>query len=166
MRLAASEEDLARQLADWLFWQHRELRGLAHFDFGTGTKLTIGQARKQKSLNPQRGWPDLFIAMPTYYPDTLIAGLFIELKTAGTRLQKRDGSWASPHIAEQAAVLERLREVGYAAHFGIGLDDCIRLVEQYLTPAKAHDVRRRRTGTATDVVYRPAKPRKRDMEPF
>lgn len=138
---------MSRQLAHWLWWQHPELRGLAHFDFGSGVKLAISQARRQKALNPHRGFPDLFIAYPIFYQQFMVAGYFLELKRDGTRLQKRDGSWASEHIAEQAAMLERLRSAGYAADFGVGLEECIRLIEDYLAPIKAKDVTRPVFGT-------------------
>lgn len=38
------------------------------------------------------------------------AGLFIELKRNGTHIKKRDGSYASDHIAEQAKLLSLLED--------------------------------------------------------
>lgn len=141
MRLVGSEEELSRQLSEWLQYQHRDAALYAHFDYGSGLKMTVSQARRQKALNPTRGWPDVFIAFPVSYPYALIAGLFIELKRDGTALKKRDGSWASPHIAEQAEMLERLASVGYIAEFACGLDEAMALIDRYLGPIKARDVR-------------------------
>lgn len=141
MKRAGSEDELAQALSDWLYWQHRDIAPFAHFDYGSGLRMTMGQARRQKALNPYRGWPDFMLASPIVYQAAVTGGLFLELKKLGTRLKKRDGSWASVHIAEQAWMLERLREVGYVAEFAVGLDEAMRRVEDYLAPIKARDVR-------------------------
>jgi hypothetical protein len=59
-------------------------------------------------------------------------GLFIELKKEGTRLKKKDGTWATEHIAEQAAVLEELRKRGYAAEFAVGFEHAKGIIDTYL----------------------------------
>lgn len=59
-------------------------------------------------------------------------GLLIELKRDGTRLKKKDGSWASEHIEEQARVLQTLREKGYAAEFAVGFDEAKKIIDWYL----------------------------------
>ena len=59
-------------------------------------------------------------------------GLFIELKKNGTRLRKKDGSWASEHLEEQAKVLQGLRERGYKAEFAVGFDEAKNLIDNYL----------------------------------
>lgn len=134
MLKSGSEEQLTFQLARYLQLQHPDV--LAHFDFGSGTKLTQGQARKQRRLNAP-GWPDLFIAKSArvaidglgsiYYH-----GLFIELKREGTRLRKRNGDWASEHLEEQAEVLQKLTKLGYIAQFAVGIDEAIELIDSYL----------------------------------
>ena len=60
------------------------------------------------------------------------AGLFIELKKDGTRLKKRNGEWASEHIAEQSQVLQALQDRGYKADFALGFDQAKRLIDDYL----------------------------------
>lgn len=100
-----------------------------HNDFGSGLKMTIGQAKKQKFLNnPWRAYPDLFVSEPrrSYH------GLYIELKRPGTRLKKKTGEWASEHIEEQAAMLSSLRERGYRAEFAVGYDEAIEILHDYL----------------------------------
>jgi hypothetical protein len=114
---------------------------LWHFDYGSGLKMTMSQAARQKRLN-RKSWPDLFIANPVdirhgqsrsgAYP-----GLFLELKREGTRIYKRDGLLvANEHIKEQAAVLQELRDQGYAADFAVGLDDAIEKIDNYLKGAE------------------------------
>lgn len=131
-----TEADLQVQVADYL--RLRYPRALFHSDFGSGIKLTMGQAAKQKRQNGgRRAWPDLFIAYPV--PRCVAGswnheyhGLMIELKKEGTRLRKRNGDWASDHIAEQAAVLERLEDAGYHAVFAVGFDEARKVIDDYL----------------------------------
>lgn len=132
-----------------------------HSDYGSGIKLTPGQAIKQKRQNGgRRAWPDMFIAKSCeWFPyqcrlplldqyeryaaqgiycydldcdELILHGLFLELKKEGTRLKKRNGDWATPHIAEQAAVLEKLRSRGYCAEFAVGFEEAKRIIDEYL----------------------------------
>lgn len=131
-----TEAELQQQVADYLRLQYPDV--LFHSDFGSGVKLTIGQAIRQKRQNGgRRAWPDMFIAEPVprcidggwdyeYY------GLFIELKKEGTRLKKKDGSWASEHLAEQYDLLDRLKFRGYEAQFAVGFDEAKNLIDEYL----------------------------------
>ena len=127
-----NEAELQVAVAEYIRLQYPKV--LFHSDFGSGIKLTKGQAIKQKRQNGGiRGWPDMFIAEPYYFIDGDISpGLFIELKKEGTRLKKKDGSWASEHIAEQAELLEKLRERGYEAEFGVGFNDTKKIIDNYL----------------------------------
>lgn len=59
-------------------------------------------------------------------------GLFLELKKEGTRLKKKNGEWATEHIAEQAKVLEKLRQRGYCAEFAVGFEEAKRIIDGYL----------------------------------
>lgn len=126
------EEVIQQQIADYLCLQYPEV--IFHSDFGSGARLTMGQAARQKRLNGgRRAWPDMFIAEPNMLPDGRGAfGLFIELKREGTRLKKKDGKWASPHIEEQADVLDRLTFRGYRAEFAVGFDEAKRIIDDYL----------------------------------
>lgn len=146
-----TEAQLQEQVADYLRLQYPDV--MFHSDFGSGIKLTAGQAMKQKRQNGgQRAWPDMFIAEPRHQwapklglgirivasdgESTLfsqvMAGLFIELKREGTRIHKRNGDWASDHIAEQARVLEKLRVRGYCAEFAVGFDMAKKIIDEYL----------------------------------
>lgn len=143
----ATEAELQTQVADYLRLQYPDV--LFHSDFGSGVKLTPGQATRQKRQNGgRRAWPDMFIAetycftdeedgvnddgSPKLIPVYHKIGLFLELKKEGTRLKKKDGYWATEHIAEQAKVLEDLRECGYCAEFAVGFDEAKRIIDEYL----------------------------------
>jgi hypothetical protein len=122
-----TESKLQEQVADYLTYRYSEV--LFHSDFGSGVKLTMGQAVKQKRQNGgRRAWPDIFIAEPIngYH------GLFIELKRDKTRIKKRNGEWASEHIAEQANMLQKLKEKGYKAVFAVGFDQARSIIDDYL----------------------------------
>ena len=131
-----SESELQIMVADYLKLQYPNV--LFHSDFGSGIKLTMGQAAKQKRQNGgRRAWPDMFIAEPSPRCidggwDNEFHGLFLELKKEGTRLKKKNGEWASEHIAEQAEVLERLTFRGYVAEFAVGFDEAKEIIDNYL----------------------------------
>ncbi len=155
-----SESDLQTQVADYLRLQYPDV--LFHSDFGSGAKLTPGQAMKQKRQNGgRRAWPDMFIAemhiiIPRDFNDArkyeqshwvcfphqkgeykkpamvVMAGLFLELKKEGARLKKKNGEWATEHIAEQAEVLEGLRQRSYCAEFAVGFEEAKKIIDEYL----------------------------------
>ncbi len=127
-----TEAELQQQIADYLRLQYPNV--LFHSDFGSGIKLTMGQAIKQKRQNGgRRAWPDMFIAEPIKFLNDLDAsGLFLELKKEGTRIRKRNGDWATDHIREQGELLEALRRRGYAAEFVVGFDDAKTVIDNYL----------------------------------
>ena len=121
------ESDLQVQVADYLRLRYPDVQ--FHSDYGSGLKLTQGQAMKQKRQNGgRRGWPDLFVAEPK----NGLHGLFIELKKAGTRLKKKDGTWASSHLEEQNEVLNKLQKKGYAAYFAVGFEEAKDIIDDYL----------------------------------
>ncbi len=145
-----SEETLHQQVADYL--RLRYAGRLFHSDFGSGIKLTIGQASKQKRVQGgRRAWPDIFVAEPRAIlgghgnvmslngepVEALFYGLFLELKREGTRISKKDGSLVSDeHIREQAAVLEELRNRGYKAEFAVGFEEAKKIIDNYLGGVK------------------------------
>ena len=126
-----SEAELQANVALFLRCNYPDV--LFHSDFGSGIKLKPWQAKAQKIQNGgRRAWPDMFIAEPRSTFTTLYHGLFIELKKEGTRLKKKNGDWASDHIAEQAEVLETLRNKGYKAEFAVGIFEATDLIDEYL----------------------------------
>jgi hypothetical protein len=146
MRKVGSEEDITFQLANHMRRHHAHV--LYHFDFGSGIKLTQGQAMKQKRLN-NRGWPDFTIANSKFVAGSIdvFGSLYLEIKKLGTKLkrekaarkvlkgenrQRRKGDWWDAHMEEQAHVLEMLRDQGNYAEFGVGLDECLYYVHEYV----------------------------------
>ena len=127
-----TELELQAQVADYLRLQYPGV--LFHSDFGSGIKLTMGQAAKQKRLQGgRRAWPDIIVAERGLdMGGNVRYALFIELKREGTRLKKKSGEWASEHIKEQAEMLEELRDRGYAAYFAVGFDEAKEIIDGYL----------------------------------
>ena len=128
-----TEAELQEQVADYLRLQYPSV--LFHSDFGSGAKLSWAQARRQKRQNGgRRAWPDLFVAeLIDDGFSKLHGGLFIELKKAGTRIFKKDGTLvADQHIREQAEMLQRLRQRGYKAEFACGFDEAKKIIDEYL----------------------------------
>lgn len=123
-----TELELQAQVADYIRLQYPDV--IFHSDFGSGIKLTMGQAIKQKRLNGgRRSWPDMFLAEPK----DKYSGLFIELKKEGVRVYKKDGTLVSDgHIREQYDMLEQLRRRGYAANFACGFDEAKALIDRYM----------------------------------
>lgn len=138
-----SEHNLYEQIARYLQLQYPDV--IYRFDLSADLKLTMGQAAKHKRLHSKRGYPDLFIAKPKEIKVKTalgggyglveikpLGGLYIEIKKDGEKLTKKDGSWRTPHIAEQAEALEKLRARGYKAEFGVGFSECKQIIDEYL----------------------------------
>ena len=137
---ANSEEALSIKVSDYLKVQYPNV--IYHFDYGSGLKMTKGQAIRQKRLNKDKSYPDLFIAKSKeigwtevgddFIPTKWMHGLYVELKKEGTRLKKKNGEWTSEHIADQAKMLEKLRDDGYKAEFAVGFDEAKEIIDNYL----------------------------------
>lgn len=131
-----TESELQILVANYLRLQYPDV--LFRSDFGSGAKLTPGQAIRQKRQNGgRRAWPDLFIAEPVdvdYGEPSWrkYSGLFLELKKEGTRIKKRNGEWASNHIREQAEILEILNKKHYKAEFAVGFNEARKQIDSYL----------------------------------
>lgn len=121
-----SEHQMYEQIARYLQLQYPDV--IYRFDLAADMKLTVGQAAKHKRLHPRRGYPDLFIAESR----NGLHALFIELKAKGTRLKKKDGTWASSHLEEQNEVLNKLQKKGYAAYFAVGFEEAKQIIDDYL----------------------------------
>jgi hypothetical protein len=119
------EYQLSKQIAYYLRAQYPKV--LFHFDL-TGANLSLAAAGKNKALQHSRGWPDLFIAEARGGRH----GLFIEIKTEGTKLYKRNGEPINEHIKEQLHCLLLLDINKYTIAFGIGFDNCKKIIDDYL----------------------------------
>lgn len=134
---ANKEYLVCKQIAAYLRLKYPKV--LFHFD-SSGMYHTPVQSKQMKSIQHSKGFPDLFIAMArviktgSKFPNDyeVYAGLFIELKAEGTRLTNCNGNYASTHIAEQAEVLQQLRDAGYKAQFACGFDEAKEIIDEYL----------------------------------
>lgn len=148
------EENVQVRVAQYLATNYPSVQ--FHSDFGSGCKLTKGQAIKQKRQNAgRRGWPDMFIAQSKVI--TLVKrsdeeggstiqikfGLFLELKKEGEKLlvgpraKNRflsiDGKeYKTEHLKEQADVIYELNQRGYIASFAVGFEEAKRIIDDYL----------------------------------
>lgn len=122
-----SEHNLYEQIARYLQLQYPDV--IYRFDLASDLKLTPGQAAKHKRLHPERGYPDLFIAESSSKDH----GLYLEIKTESNSPYKKDGTLKKDkHLEEQAEMLERLRARGYKAEFGVGIEECKKIIDEYL----------------------------------
>jgi len=122
------EQDVYNQLSQWLKLQHPNL--IWRWDFAAGQKMSVGMAMRMKKMQCGVAYPDFFLAKPS----SLHHGLYIEIKVDGFDLyQKRDKTkYLNEHIEAQAECLNRLNFYGYYAVWGIGFDNCKRIIETYL----------------------------------
>ncbi len=93
-----------------------------------GQHTNAARAGKNTRMRSGAGFPDWFLAEPRGDKH----GLFLELKRNGINLHKKNGEWVNPHVANQAAVLTRLDELGYGAWFAIGYDQAIEIIDEYM----------------------------------
>lgn len=122
-----SEHSLYEQIARYIQLQYPDI--IYRFDLAADLKLTPGQAAKHKRLHPERGYPDLFIAESSSRDH----GLYLEIKTESNSPYKKDGTLKKDkHLEEQAEMLERLRARGYRAEFGVGIEECKKIIDEYL----------------------------------
>ncbi len=122
-----SERELALQIAKYLQTNFPNI--LFRFDLAADLKLSIGQAKRQKRLHPNRGYPDLFIAQPNKY----CHGQYLELKKEGTTVWLKNGQLTSDsHIREQMATLIKLRMLGYNAQMVVGWDATKKAIDDYM----------------------------------
>jgi hypothetical protein len=119
------ESDIYFSIAKYMALKYPKV--VWRFDFSAGTKMTLGQAKKHKGMNPHRGYPDLLIC----HCKGGFGGLYLEIKKS--RVHKLDGQLMSDkHIHEQSEMLLHLEQAGYRAEFAIGLDECIKKIDAYL----------------------------------
>jgi hypothetical protein len=137
-----TELEIQAQVADYLRLRYPDV--LFHSDYGSGIRLTPGQAVKQKRLQGgRRAWPDLFIAEPKVDLIDVIqySGLFLELKRPDVKIYKKNGELvANEHIREQAALLDELHKRGYVAKFACGFDEAKKIIDEYLCGPEIEEV--------------------------
>ena len=121
-----SERTLHRAVCQYLKMAYPNV--IFNTDLSGAGKLTIGQATTLKALRSGRGFPDLVI----YESCKGFHGLFIELKQDLTKVFTNAGNCATPHIAEQWKMIQRLQERGYSASFAVGFSEAKLIIDNYL----------------------------------
>lgn len=126
VRRYPSEAVVHRQAISFLRTEYPTI--IFRTDYAAGMFMTPGQAHKHSLLQYKRGWPDITIFEPRqgYY------GLAIEVKTSLARVSKKDGSWATDHIREQAEMMAELRTKGWYCDFTRGYPAVCELISWYL----------------------------------
>jgi hypothetical protein len=123
--MAKPEQDLQLQICQYLRLQYPRA---IFFSEPSGLRVSIGQAVILKKMRSFGKLPDMFIA----FPNGKYHGFFIELKVEGTTIWKKDGELvADKHIQEQFKTLKTLYELGYAATFCCGFDQCKKKIDGY-----------------------------------
>lgn len=123
--MAKPEQDLQLQICEYLRLQYPKA---IFFSEPSGLRVSIGQAVILKKMRSFGKLPDMFIA----FPNGKYHGFFLELKVEGTTIWKKDGELvADKHIRAQFQTLKILYELGYAATFGIGFEQCKKKIDGY-----------------------------------
>lgn len=117
-----TEAQLHKQICQYL-----KLKQVCFNTDMSGIKLTIGQAKKMKSLRSSRAFPDIVV----YEPRGGYGGLFLEVKKE-TPYKKNGELKSSTHLKEQEDMINILNDKGYCASFAWSLDGAIELIERYL----------------------------------
>lgn len=121
------EYDVYKAAATYLKLQYP--KALYRFDMA-GLNLSIAQAGQNKAIQCTRGWPDFFVCEERH----AFKGLLLEIKPAGARIRKLNGSFASDHLEEQNACLIAFLQRGYYAEFCIGFDRFKEIIDWYMNP--------------------------------
>jgi len=131
------EESLQKQICTYLKLQFPSV--IFRSDYASGLHLTMNQAVIHKSLQSGRSFPDLFLFAPRVHGNKHYCGMALELKREHTAIYVTRGPRkgelvADPHLREQALMISELNALGYFARFGVGFDNCRRLIDWYLQP--------------------------------
>lgn len=122
------EKKLSYKIAEYMEKQYPKV--IFRFDVASDLYMTINQATTiRDKLRHKRGFPDMQIlkANSKYH------GLFIELKNGYSDVFKKDGDFKkSKHIQEQHEMHERLRAEGYHVVWGLGFDDTVNKIREYM----------------------------------
>ena len=124
--MSKPEQILREQITQYIKLQYPDV--IYKVDLESDIKLNIMQGVRNKKLQCGRGYPDLFIAEPRGNS----CGLFIELKASEITLKDGKTLKASQHPREQQLMLMKLSKRGYCAVFGVGFDNCKRIIDAYL----------------------------------
>jgi len=120
------EYALQTQVCNYVRLKYKEVLFMS--DTVASLKLTQAQAIRNKAIQkPNFKTPDLLI----FHPKKQYNGMFLELKVA-TPFLKDGHTPKTEHIAGQLNTIQKLRQLGYYANFGVGFEDCKKQIDFYL----------------------------------
>ena len=94
----------------------------------SGVRLSIGNAKKMIALKSIHKIPDLIIL----HPNKNYHGLIIEIKDKDKSPYLKNGKLStSKHVQEQNKTLKYLSKLGYKAVFGVGFEQCKKIIDEY-----------------------------------
>ena len=118
------ENNLQKACCDWLMVRYPKV--LFNADL-SGIKLSIGQAKRIKSLRSNSGFPDMAI----YKKNCAFNGIFIEFKKESPYL--KNGSLSSiEHIQKQNQIMDKLANEGFYCFFCWKLEIFIENITNYM----------------------------------
>lgn len=121
------EEDILQEaVIKYVYYTYR----VKAIPMNTEHKKSRFECYKSKVLGNYKGIVDLFIP----YPNKHYNGLFIELKTEGRKVFKKDGTlYANGKETHEAQLkeLERLNKLGYLALMVFGFDEVKKVLDKY-----------------------------------
>lgn len=121
------EYNLQTQIVQYLELQYKDVLFLS--DTVAFLKLTIPQQMRNKKIQ-KSGFkcPDILILEPK----GKYAGLFIELKVKDIFKKHTNQLLSNAHVEAQAECIEKLKEKGYYACFGIGFEQTKKIIDNYI----------------------------------
>jgi len=123
-----TEQQLAQKLSNYMQLKHPTQ--LFHFDTGADIFTNKTSAMRMSKLQGKnsKGHPDFILYLPT----KKYGALFIELKI--TSPFKKDGTLKkNKHLETQNKYHQILRNKGYKVEFGTGFDECVKIIEDYIS---------------------------------
>lgn len=118
-KLKVTERSVHNAVCKYLKLQYPNVMFLS--DFGAGLHMTPGNAQLQNKQKSNHSFPDLMI----FEPRGGYHGLFIEIK-------RDDKLVKSDHTKRQGECHTELVTKGYLATFGLGFDQCKKIIDFYL----------------------------------
>lgn len=95
---------------------------------------SVGSVMKAKREGFVSGQSDIIVIRRCYDHDNgrIVNGMFLELKREKTRITKKDGTYTSNTIAEQAYYFEKYGKDMYC-NFGIGYDHAEKIIQKFFS---------------------------------
>jgi len=123
--MSTPEQKTQLAIIEWLKKQHPEVSQYVVKIDNEG-KRSVGGHMLALRMGLHKGASDLFIAWPTdkYH------GLWLEIKSDVWR--GAQGKKAKLHYETQLNFIEKMKAVGFYGEIGAGVDQCIKIISDYL----------------------------------